>query len=132
MKILYALLSISFFICLDLSYAQRSYDTVLNSLLFDSSMPKMEQEIYKTSKKQALYSYNLANASTPGFEPILTEEDQRELLEMVPAGSEYFSKVLIEHIASKMASNGRRHMALYALYKKKIDYYKQIATMGKK
>ena len=106
--------------------------TVFDDMLFDSSMFNLEAAIKDTSRRHAIYSYNLANATTPGFEPVLLDDDQRELFEMVPPDSEYFTKVVVEHMTSKMALNRGRQSGFYAIYKKKLDNYKQIVTLGKK
>lgn len=101
-------------------------------LFFDPSTNQLEQEIYKTTKKHALYSYNIANITTPGFDPILYPEDQQKLDRMVPRDSEYFKKALLEHLSATMAVNKNVQASYLSLYKKKFDTYRQIATMGKK
>ncbi len=108
------------------------YESVFDSMLFASSIPRLEEAIHETGRRHAIYSYNLANATTPGFEPILFDDDQRELLSMIPDNSEYFTKVIVEHMSSKMAINRGRQTAYYGLYKKMFDNYKQVATLGKK
>lgn len=114
------------------TYAQRSYDQLFDTLLFDSSVSRLEEKIKEASYKHAIYSYNLANAATPGFKPILFEEDRIRLEEMVPADSKYFQKVIVEHMTTRLADNSKRHAAYYALYRKKFENYKQVATFGKK
>jgi flagellar basal body rod protein FlgB len=101
-------------------------------LFFDSSTTQLEQEIYKTTKKHALYSFNIANITTPGFEPILYPEDQAKLDKMVPSDSEYFKKALLEHLSASMAFNKNVQASYLSIYKKKFDTYRQIATMGKR
>jgi len=108
-------------------------DTRLFDRVFmDQSTYLLEDSILETSRKHAIYSYNLANATTPGFEPILPEADRREIFEMAPPGSEYFSKVMVEHMTAAMAKNRGRQSAYYALYKKKIENYRMVMTFGKK
>lgn len=102
------------------------------SLMYDSSVSKLEEAIKYAQRKHALYSYNIANATTQGFEPILMPEDQNELFSMVPAGSDYFQKVLLEHMTANMARNRNKHSAYLLLYKKKFEIYKMVATLGKK
>ncbi|RAP33537.1 hypothetical protein DID75_01870 [Candidatus Marinamargulisbacteria bacterium SCGC AG-410-N11] len=107
-------------------------DNVIEDILYDSSAFELEKAIKDSAKKHMIYSYNISNAGTEGFEPILLQEDERELMSMVPKDSDYFSKVLIEHMTTKMARNSRRQAAFYAIYRKKIDIYKQVASLGKK
>lgn len=111
---------------------QAQVQSIFDDVLFDSSMFNLEGAIKDASRRHAIYSYNLANATTPGFKPILLDDDQRELFSMVPPGSEYFTNVVVEHMTSKMALNRSRQSGFYALYKKKLDNYKQIVTLGKK
>ena len=108
------------------------YESVFDRMLFPSSVRSLEDALHETSRRQAIYSYNLANATTPGFQPILFDDDQQELLQMIPENSEYFSKIVVEHMSSKMAINRSRQAAYQALYKKMFENYRQVATMGKK
>ena len=103
-----------------------------SSMMYDSSVLSLEDAIRYSQRKHALYSYNIANATTQGFEPILMPEDQSELFSMVPANSEYFRKVLLEHMTTNMARNRNKHQALLLLYKKKFENYRMVATLGKK
>jgi len=112
-------------------YSQRAQG-VFDGILFDESATQLEDAILDASRRHALYSYNLANATTPGFKPILFEDDRRQLYTMVPEDSEYFTKVIIEHITSKMAMNRGRQSAFYALYRKKFDNWRQVVSLGKK
>jgi hypothetical protein len=113
------------------TYAERATG-LFDGILFDDSAVLLEDAILDASRRHALYSYNLANATTPGFKPILFEDDRRELYTMVPEDSEYFTKVIIEHITSKMAMNRGHQSAYYALYRKKFDNWRQIVSLGKK
>ena len=47
-------------------------------------------------------------------------------------GDEYSQKVLLEHMATTMAQNRNLHSGYMAIYKKRFDTYRQIATMGKR
>lgn len=109
-----------------------SANEVLDKLLFDRSMQGLEKAIYKATAKHALYSFNIANITTAGFEPILFPEDQKQLEEMVPVNTAYANKVLLEHMTASMATNRNLQASYLALYKKRIDTYRQIATMGKR
>lgn len=119
------------FMCLSFLYAERDMG-VFNGILFDDSATDLEEAIIDASRRHAVYSYNLANATTPGFTPILFEDDRRQLYTMVPEDSDYFTKVMIEHITTKMAINRGRQSAFYALYRKKFDNWRQIVSLGKK
>jgi hypothetical protein len=109
-----------------------AYNKMFEDMVFDSSAKSLQDAIKDTGKRHAIYSYNLVNASTPGFKPILFEDDSRELAAMAPADMRYFSKVLVEHMTTKMAENSKRQSAYYALYRKKMDNYRMVVTFGKK
>lgn len=129
----FAVLSLFFLISAEFAIAQQArYESVFDRMLFPSSVHSLEDALHETSRRQAIYSYNLANATTPGFQPILFDDDQQELLRMIPGNSEYFAKVVVEHMSSKMAINRSRQSAYQALYKKMFDNYRQVATLGKK
>lgn len=106
--------------------------TAAKQLKFYDADTKLEEAIYKATKKHTLYSYNLANITTPGFEPLLYPEDRRELEQIMPVGGTYSEKVLLEHMTSMMARNRNLHASYLTLYKKRFDTYRQIATMGKR
>ena len=122
-------ITIMFFMLLTTSIFSQ---VTIDQIFFDSSVQGLENEIYRSAQKHTLYSYNLSNANTPGFEPILFPEDEAELYSMVPKDSEYFQKVLLEHMTTSMARNRNEYAAYLALYKKKFEIYRQVATMGKK
>ena len=98
-------------------------DTVVNDL---------ENEIRRVVRKHALYSYNIANVTTPGFSPLLYPEDQIELEQIVPENDEMFQRVLLEHMTTNMARNRNKHNAYLLIYKKRFEVYRQVASLGKK
>ncbi len=103
-----------------------------DGILFYPVDSKLEKAIYKATKKHALFSYNIANITTPGFEPILYPEDQAELNAIIPNNSELREKVLLEHMSSSMARNRNLQASYLTIYKKRFDTYRQIGTMGKR
>ena len=113
-------------------FSQQASSTVVDSLFLTSASNSLESAIYNSIERHAVYSYNLSNATTPGFTPILFPDDEVDLFTMLPEGSEYFSKVIVEHMTAKMALNRVRHAAYFALLKKQFDNYRQVATLGKK
>lgn len=103
-------------------------------ILSDDTSQKLENAIKYTSQKQAIYSYNIANATTPGFEVILPLEDQQEILNLIDVDNndqEYLKKVMIEHIMAKIAENNKRQQALYTLYKKRFENMRTVVKLGK-
>lgn len=118
-----------FLATLQFTHAQ---DQEIMGIMNDSVVNDLEEEIRKAVKKHALYSYNIANVSTPGFSPLLYPEDQLELQQIVPENDEMFQKVLLEHMATNMARNRNKHNAYLLIYKKRFEIYRQVASLGKK
>ena len=108
-----------------------SYSQSSSSMLLHSSMDQLEDAMKYATRKHTVYSFNIANITTPGFEPILFPEDQQELNRMAQ-NDEYSDKVILEHMTTGMAKNRNLHSGYMAIYKKRFDTYRQIATMGKR
>ena len=110
-------------------------NVVKNSVLMgDKTGIKLERAINYSGKKQALYSYNIANSTTQGFIPLLLPEDRAELerlFDVDPENQEYLNKVMIEHFMAKIAENNKRQQALYTLYKKRVENMRKVVTLGK-
>ena len=119
-------------VCFLLSFCSISFAQNSDDILFYPVDSKLEKAIYKATKKHALFSYNIANATTPGFEPILYPEDQAELNQIIPNNKELRKKVILEHMTASMAKNRNLQASYLTLYKKRFDTYRQIATMGKR
>ena len=106
--------------------------TWVDRLFDDHTMVKLERAIKKTAQKQMLYSYNIANASTPKFKPVLLEEDVAQLQGiMVQSDDQLLSQVFIEHMMAKMGENNKKQQALYAIFKKQTENMRKIASGGK-
>ena len=102
--------------------------------LNDPTGRSLQQAIEYTSRKHAIYSYNIANATTQGFEPILLPEDKIELerlFAVAPEDKNYLSKVIIEHFMAKIAQNNKKQQALYVLYKKRVENFRKVVSLGK-
>jgi len=108
------------------------YENMFQDMVFDSSAYALEDAIKDAGQRHAIYSYNLVNATTPGFKPYLFADDKQELDNIAPNDMSHFSKVLVEHMTTKMAENSKRQSAYYALYRKKMDNYRMVVTFGKK
>jgi len=102
-------------------------------ILEEKTMKSIEAAIKLSAKKHAAYSYNVANANTPGFKPILFEEDIKEIQEMFPENqNSYTEKVMIDHMAAKIVENNSKRSGYVAIYKKRLENLRMIATLGKK
>ena len=112
--------------------AAQDSDALDDNVLFDSTSSRLEDAMKDSGRRHAIYSYNIANATTPGFKPILLPDDEAEFQRILPDEEQFFGRVVVEHMMTKMSQNSKRQAALYALYRKRLDNYRQVATLGKK
>ncbi len=92
----------------------------------------VENQIYDGSRRHAIYSYIIANMTTPGFDAFqfLPADDQAELRRMIP-NKDASKEVVLEYVMTKMADNNRRETALMTMWKNKKDGLQRIVTLGK-
>lgn len=112
------------------SYGQYTNSNDLESIFYNPKYGTLQQYIKEASKKQALYAYNIANLSVPGFKPILPKEDQA-ILDELATQKGYSNEVLVEFLMSRMTENSKRYNAYLAMWKGKTDALKRIVSMGK-
>ena len=105
--------------------------TVVEEMLFDNTTNKISNAILDASHKHAIYAYNLANLMTPGFQPILFDED-RERLETVLPGDESNSELMSEHFVARITEVRSKYSAYVKLMSTKMAITRQVATLGKK
>ncbi|MFA5879541.1 MAG: hypothetical protein WC860_05130 [Candidatus Margulisiibacteriota bacterium] len=98
----------------------------MNSLVYDKSMDNLANAITDATNRQAVHSYNLSNAATPGFKPIRFKD------EMDDAESKYAdAEFNLEEEIAKMTENRLRHSALVKILYSKAQLAKKIVTLGK-
>ena len=104
----------------------------METLFDDHTLVRLEKAIKKTAQKQMIYSYNIANASTPDFVPILLEEDLIKIKKVVDkTDDELLSQVFVELLMTYMGENNKKQQALYAIYKKQTENMRKIVSFGK-
>lgn len=102
------------------------------SIFYVPAYEKLENAIIESSRRQALYSYILANISTPGFEPIryLPPDDVTLLRATIP-DLKLTKDVVLDFIMTRMSENSKRQAAYVAMWKGKKDSLTRMATLGK-
>ncbi len=92
----------------------------------------VEAGIYEGTQRHSIYSYIIANMTTPGFDPMkyLPASDQAELRAVLP-DKQYTREVLVEFLMTKMAENNRKETALMTIWKNKKDGLQRVVTLGK-
>lgn len=97
--------------------------------LYNQTMKNLTEAIYRTSHKQAVHAYNVANASTPKFQPLQFDEElnrarkRRQGLE-----SQSFN---LEREMAELSKTSLKHTALTKLFSTKLGILNRIASMGK-
>jgi flagellar basal body rod protein FlgB len=85
------------------------------------------------SQKQAIYSYIIANASTPGVDLVnlLPADDRIKLKSRLPDDATKQKEVVIEFVLSQMIENNKKLMALTTIWGNKAKSLKNVVTLGK-
>ena len=104
---------------------------IAEEILFDQTTRQLSQSIKEASHKQAVYSYNIANMMTPGFEPVLFEEDYERLADVLP-GNAPNSEIMMEHFVARLTENRSKHSGYVKLMNMKLGMMRQAASGGKK
>lgn len=102
------------------------------SIFYVPSYETLEKGIIESSRRQALYSYILANISTPGFEPIryLPPDDVKLLRATIP-DLKLTKDVVLDFIMTRMSENSKRQSSYVTMWKGKKDSLTRIVTLGK-
>ncbi|MCP4049194.1 MAG: hypothetical protein GY730_00595 [bacterium] len=132
--VIFFIISISFnnFSLAQNTFTPSSETNFAENILFDDTMSNLKKAILHASKKQSLYAYNISNATTPEFNPVLEQDEYRQLASILPPGEENNRKVMMEFILTKMSENRLKYNAYFSLQKKKFEILRQVATQGKK
>ncbi|MFC1751941.1 hypothetical protein ACFL96_00895 [Thermoproteota archaeon] len=113
------------------SQTLRSTNKVVEGLFYNPPYKTMERGIYNSSERHAMYAYNLANATTPEFELVLSPEDRQQLARILPPDKPVDRQVLIEFVMSRMSENNKRYNAYTTMWKQKYDILRRVITLGK-
>lgn len=110
-----------------------SWATELEKMLFDDTSMKLSEAIKYTGKKQAIYSYIIANAATPEIDlaALLTPDDRAAFERLVPDGQDKM-QVLLEFVMTRMGENTKRQNAYILLMKKKMDILRHVISKGQR
>jgi flagellar basal body rod protein FlgB len=111
-------------------FSQSSSNQSLELMFYNSRYIVLHEGIREASKKQAIYAYNIANLSTPGFKPILPPEDQALLNELTAAKGNS-QEVMLDFLMARMTENSKRYNAYVTIWKAKLDGVRRIITLGK-
>jgi flagellar basal body rod protein FlgB len=95
--------------------------------IFDSSFSALERAMRVATMKQTVIAHNIANARTPGYEPMTFDE---ELMRAVKRQDK--KQVVIEEELNDLARNSGKYSAMTKLMASKVNILKTIASQGRR
>ena len=103
--------------------------TLIDSVIYDPVSQKVRNEIYATSKRQSVYSYNIANSATPGFRPVHLPNDPSDMNTL--GSNDTSGDFNLESEMAKMNDNRMRQMTLLKILSTRSAIRQKLITMGK-
>lgn len=100
----------------------------VDKIVMDDVSIKLKNAIEDASRRQAVYSYNVANASTPGFKPVRFDDELQKAQARYGEESKDFN---LEEEMAKIAMNNMRHSALTKIFSTRYQILKKVLTGGK-
>lgn len=100
---------------------------MVDNVIFDPTFNSLERAMRIATQKQAVIAHNIANAKTPGYEPMAFDE---HLMKAVKKQDQ--KQVVLEEELSDLTKNSNRYSAYIKLMTAKINILKSIATQGKR
>jgi flagellar basal body rod protein FlgB len=95
--------------------------------LFDSQFDALERSMDIAARRQEVISHNIANAKTPGYEPM---EFNEELMQAVKRENK--KQVVLEDELAALTDNSIKYSTYVKLLSSKISILKTIATQGRR
>ncbi len=95
--------------------------------MFDETFTHLERGLKASAAKQSVIAHNIANANTPGYEPL---EFDAELNKAVKRQDK--KKVVLEEEMAALSDNSIRYSAMSKLMTSKLNIWRTVATQGRK
>lgn len=95
--------------------------------LFDGTYGTLERAMHVATQQQAVIAQNIANAKTPGYEPMTFDEQLNRAVKR----QDRLTVVLEDELAA-LTENSIRYSAYVKLMTSKINTIKSIVTQGRK
>jgi len=96
-------------------------------MIFDPTFSHLEGAMRAASAKQAVIAHNIANANTPGYEPLDFSEELNRAIKSADK-----KKVVIEEEMAALSDNSVRYSSYVKLLSQKINILRTIATQGRR
>ena len=98
-----------------------------NMQIFDAQFGTLEKAMEIAARRQEIISHNIANANTPGFEPLAFDE---QLMKAVRRQDR--QEVVLEEELAKLTDNSIKYSSYVKLLSSKINVLRTIATQGRR
>lgn len=95
--------------------------------MFDYAITELEGEMKKAIDRQSVHAHNLANVDTPGFRPLVFDEELNKAVERQDR-----KHVIVEEEIAALSENSIKYSAYVKLMSQKLNILKTIATQGRK
>ncbi|MFA4967720.1 MAG: flagellar basal body protein [Candidatus Margulisiibacteriota bacterium] len=95
--------------------------------MFDETFAHLEKGLKTSAAKQSVIAHNIANAKTPGYEPM---DFDAELNKAVKRQDN--KKVLIEEEMAALSDNSIRYSAMSKLMVSKLNVWRNVVSQGRK
>lgn len=100
----------------------------LNGIVMDKVTTAITNGIYDCGQRQAVYNYNIANASTPNFQPIQFQDEIEKAKKRYGKENQTFN---LENEMAKIAMNTLKQSSLTKLFSTRYQILRKVVTMGK-
>ncbi|OGB87586.1 hypothetical protein A3H38_00995 [candidate division WOR-1 bacterium RIFCSPLOWO2_02_FULL_46_20] len=95
--------------------------------IFDSHFDRLEKAMEIATRRQEIITHNIANAKTPGFEPLTFDE---ELMQAIKKTDQ--REVVLEEELAALSDNSLKYSAYVKLLSSKLNVLRTIATQGRR
>jgi len=95
--------------------------------VFDAVYGQLEHAMQVASKRQAVIAHNIANASTPDYEPLTFDEELMKAVKRQDRRS-----VVLEDELAALTENSVKYSAYVKLMTSKVNNLKAIASQGRR
>ena len=95
--------------------------------MFDEPFEALERSMQIAAQRQAVIAQNIANAQTPGYEPLAFDEQLMRAVKRLDN-----KKVVLEEELAALTENSVKYSAYVKLLSSKINVLRTIATQGRR
>ncbi len=95
--------------------------------IFDPQFSRLERSMEIATRRQEVITHNIANAKTPGFEPLAFDEHLMQAVKRLDKKS-----VVLEDELAALTENSIKYSSYVKMLSTKINVLRTIATQGRR